>query len=163
MLATVRSASMRLFRALGLTTLGAFAGFAGAAALLKRAVPSRGDAESDEVALVAIFDGAALKSRATAFRGGSMLAWFGGIAVDLREAKLAPDAHLSVHALLGGIAIRVPPGWRIESNVHALGGGVAIDAPYTDDAEAPRLVLDGLVLFGGVAVGARAGDWLFES
>ena len=85
-----------------------------------------------------------------------MFAWFGGIAVDLREAKLAPDAHLSVHALLGGIAIRVPPGWRIESNVHAIGGGVAVDAPDTGDAEAPRLVLHGFTLFGGVAVGAKA-------
>jgi len=163
MLATVRSVSMRLFRAIGLISVGAFAGFASAAAIAKRALPSRGNSQSEEVALVAIFDGVDLRSRATPFRGGSMLAWFGGIAVDLREAKLAPHAHLSVHALLAGIAIRVPPGWRIESNVHALGGGVAIDAPYTDDAEAPRLVLDGLVLFGGVAVGARAGDWLFES
>jgi len=163
MLATVRSVSMRLFRAIGLISVGAFAGFASAAAIAKRALPSRGNSQSEEVALVAIFDGVDLRSRATPFRGGSMLAWFGGIAVDLREAKLAPHAHLSVHALLAGIAIRVPPGWRIESNVHALGRGVAIDAPYTDDAEAPRLVLDGLVLFGGVAVGARAGDWLFES
>ena len=86
-----------------------------------------------------------------------MLAWFGGIAVDLREAKLAPEAHLSVHALLGGIAIRVPPGWRIESSVRSVGGGVAIDTPYTDDGHAPRLVLDGFALFGGVAVGAKAG------
>ncbi len=163
MLATVRSVPMRLFRAIGLIFVGAFAGFASAAAIAKRALPSRGNSKSEEVALVAIFDGVDLRSRATPFRGGSMLAWFGGIAVDLREAKLAPHAHLSVHALLGGIAIRVPPSWRIESNVHALGGGVAIDAPYTDDVEAPRLVLDGLVLFGGVAVGARAGDWLFES
>jgi len=55
MLAAVGSLTMRVFRALGLTTLGAFAGFTGAAALFKRAVPSRGGAESDDVALVAIF------------------------------------------------------------------------------------------------------------
>lgn len=84
MLAPVGSVAMRLFRALGLTTLGAFAGFAIAAALVKRALPSRGDADSDEVALVTIFDGVALESRATPFKGGSMLAWFGGVAVDLR-------------------------------------------------------------------------------
>ena len=148
---------MRAFRALGLATLGAFAGFGATALVMKRVLPSRGDSTSDELALVAIFDGIELSSRATSFGGGSMLAWFGGIAVDLREAKLAADAHLSVHALLGGIAIRVPPGWRIESNVHALGGGVAVDAPYNDDAEAPRLVLDGFTLFGGIAVGAKAG------
>lgn len=103
-----RLVAMRFFRTLGLTTLGAFAGFAAAAAVVKRVLPSRGDAESDDVALVAIFDGVALKSRASAFRGGSMLAWFGEVAVDLRHAQLAPEAHLSVHSLFGGIAIRVP-------------------------------------------------------
>ncbi|MBM2822557.1 MAG: hypothetical protein HW413_1303 [Thermoleophilia bacterium] len=157
MLATVPSVAMRLFRVLAATTVGAFGGFAAAAVVMRRALASRGDSRSDEVALVAIFDGVELNSRATPFRGGSMLAWFGGIAVDLREAKLAPDAHLSVHAVFGGIAIRVPSGWRIESNVHAVGGGVAIDTPYTDDDQAPRLVVDGFALFGGVAVGAKAG------
>ena len=93
---------MRPVRALSLVTLGGFAGFAASAAVLRRALPSRGDAESDEVALVAIYNGIDLKSRAEAFRGGSMLAWFGGIAVDLREATLAPRAHLSVNSLFGG-------------------------------------------------------------
>lgn len=151
---------MRLFRAIGLTTLGAFAGFAAAGAFVKRVLPSRGDAESDEVA---IFDGVALRSRATAFRGGSMLAWFGGVAVDLRDAQLAPGAHLSAHSLFGGVAIRVPPGWRVESNVSSLGGGVAIGVPEPDDPAAPTLRLDGFSLFGGIAVGARVADAAFES
>ncbi len=153
---------MRVFRALGLTTLGAFAGFAGAAALFKRAMPSRGDAESDEVALAAIFDGVQLKSRATAFRGGSMLAWFGGVAVDLREAHLAPDAHLTLNALCGGIAIRVPEGWRVRSSLKAVAGGVDIRVPEPEDAAAPTLTLDGFALCGGVAVGARAAETVPE-
>lgn len=147
---------MRIFRALGLATLGAFAGIVGAASFVKHVMPSRGDQESDEVALVAIFDGVALKSRAKAFRGGSMLAWFGGVAVDLREAQLAPDARISAHSLFGGIAIRIPRGWRVESTAKALSGGVAIDAPDPDDPAAPTLALDGFALFGGIAVGARA-------
>jgi hypothetical protein len=120
-------------------------------------LPSRGDSEGDEVALVAIFDGVTLESRADALRGGSMLAWFGGIAVALRKATLAPQAHLSLHSLLGGIAIRVPPGWRIESHVQAIGGGVAIDVPEPE-SDAARPVLDGFTLLGGVAVGARPSE-----
>ena len=149
---------MRILRALTLTALGFWAGMAAAAAVVKRAVPSRGDAESDEVALVAIFDGVVLKSRAKSFRGGSMFSWFGGVAVDLRDAQLAPDAHVNVHSLFGGIAIRVPVGWRIESRVKALGGGVAIGAPEPEDPDAPTLTLDGFAAFGGVAVGAKPGD-----
>jgi hypothetical protein len=155
MLAAGRLASMRLLRSLVLVELGAWAGMAAAAALVKRAVPSRGDEESDEVALVAVFDGVNVKSRARAFRGGSMLSWFGGVAVDLREAELADGARLSLHSVLGGIAIRIPPGWRVESNLRALAGGVAIDAPEPDDPEAPRLVLDGLAVLGGIAVGTK--------
>jgi hypothetical protein len=135
--------------------LGFAAGMAAAAAVVKRVVPSRGDADSDELALVAVFDGVELRSRASAFRGGTMLSWFGGIAVDLREATLAPGAHLDVHALWGGIAIRIPEGWRIESNVKAIMGGIDTRAIGADDPGAPTLTLDGLVVFGGVAVGAK--------
>jgi hypothetical protein len=154
---------MRPIRALGLLVTGSFVGFMAAAAVVKHAIPSRGDEASDEVALAAVFDGVQLKSRATAFRGGSMLAWFGGIAVDLREAQLAPGAHLDVHSLFGGIALRVPPGWRVESGVRAIGGGVAVQDPGADDPDAPTLTIDGLTLFGGVAVGSKVADAAFES
>ena len=122
------AAEVRLIRALFLFKLGFWAGTIASALLMKRMFPSRGDAESDEVGLVAILDGIELKSRAKAFRGGSMFSWLGGIAVDLREAQLAPDAHIDVHSLFGGIAIRVPTGWRVESSVASIGGGVAVGA-----------------------------------
>jgi hypothetical protein len=147
---------MRPLRALAVFQLGMWAGMAAAAAFVKRAVPSRGDEESDELALVAVFDGIQLESRSTSFAGGSMLAWFGGIAVDLREAVLAPGARLSVTTLFGGIAIRTPPGWRIESDVNVLAGGVDVRTPATDDPDAPVLTLTGTALFGGIAVAAKA-------
>jgi hypothetical protein len=115
-------------------------------------VPSRGDEGSDEIALVAILDGVDLESRAPAFRGGSML---GGIAVDLRSATLAPEAHLTLHAILGGIAVRVPAEWRVESDVVALSGGVSIDVPKRSDGQSPLLVIHGFTLLGGIDI--RAG------
>ena len=146
---------MRPLRALILTTVGAVAGFAAAAALAKRALPSRGSEDSDELALVAIFDGIDLKNRASAFTGGSVLAWFGGVALDLRDAVPEPDAHLTVHALFGGVAIRVPPGWRLVSNLSSFAGGVEVRETAVDSPDAPTLTLDGRALFGGIAVGAR--------
>ena len=127
-----------------------------AAAVAKRVLPSRGDADSDELGLVAIFDGVDLKSRATAFRGGSALAWFGGVDLDLRDAELAEGARLSVGALFGGLALRVPPHWRVETNVRAVGGGVDVAQAETEDPDAPVLVVDGLAFMGGIAVGRRA-------
>ena len=148
---------MRLLRTLLIFKLGAWAGMASAAAFVKRAVPSRGDEDSDELSLVAVFDGIELKSRAKAFKGGSMLAWFGGIEVDLSDAELAPEARLSVHTLVGGIAIKTPPNWRVESNAKALVGGVDTPRPH-EDPDAPVLTLVGMAVFGGIAVGAGTED-----
>ena len=146
---------MRLLRTLIVFKLGVWLGLAMGALLVKRVLPSRGDEESDEVELVAVFTGVELRSRSKSFRGGSMLSWFGGIAVDLREARLAPDAHLELGSLMGGIAIRVPPGWRVVSNVRTLAGGVAVQVPEPTDPAAPTLTLDGFSAFGGIAVGAK--------
>jgi hypothetical protein len=149
---------VRLLRTLLVFKLGFWAGTLGSAALMKRVLTSRGDEDSDEVALVAIFDGIDLKSTSSAFRGGSMFSWFGGIAVDLREATLAPDARLSVHTLWGGVAIRVPPDWKVESNAKAIGGGVAVSPPREESPDAPRLIIDGFAVLGGIAVGSKAPD-----
>ena len=134
--------------------LGALVGMIVSAAFFKQVVRSRGDAESDELALVAILDGVELESRAKAFRGGSMLAWFGGIDVDLSGAELARDARLTVHALFGGIDVTTPPGWRVESAMKAVMGGT--DARGADDPEAPVLTVDGMAVFGGIDVGPKA-------
>src|SRR5689334_471493 len=147
---------MAALRSLMAFKLGFWLGIAAAAAFVKQAVPSRGGEDSEELDLVAVFDGVDLRSRASAFTGGSMLAWFGGINVDLREAELAPRARLSVHTFFGGIAIRTPPTWRIESNVKVLGGGVDARTPAQDDPEAPTLILEGTAVLGGIAVGAKA-------
>ena len=145
---------MRILRSLLILAVGVWAGMTAAAAFVKRAVPSRGGEESDELALVAVFDGIELTNRSKAFAGGSMLAWFGGIVVDLREAELAPGARLTVHALFGGIVLKTPPGWRIESTAKSFSGGVAVRTAASDDPGAPVLSLDGMAVFGGVAVPA---------
>ena len=147
---------MRALRSVLIFKLGVLTGLMAAAAFVKRAVPSRGDEDSDELSLVAVFDGVELESRAGNFRGGSMLAWFGGISVDLREAELGPEARLSVHTLFGGIAVEVPPSWRLESRVKALAGGVDTDTRSATDLEAPVLTLEGMALLGGIAVGDDA-------
>jgi hypothetical protein len=147
---------MRPLRGLLMFELGAWVGMMAAAAFVRRAVPSRGDEESDELGLVAVLNGIELRSRARAFSGGSMVAWFGGIAVDLREVELAPGARLALHTLFGGIAIKTPPSWRLESELKALAGGVDTRSPAQEDPDSPVLTLTGTAVFGGIAVGAKA-------
>ena len=147
---------MRALRGVLLFELGAWAGMMAAAAFVRRAIPSEGDEESNDLRLVAVFNGITLASRAKAFTGGSMLAWYGGIDVDLREVELAPGARLSLNTLFGGIAIRTPPGWRIESDMKTFAGGVDTRTSSQGDPDAPVLTLTGTALFGGIAVGAKS-------
>jgi hypothetical protein len=149
--------SMRRVRSLLTFKLGLWVGFCVAALFVKKAVTSRGDEGSDEVALVAIFDGIELRSRARAFRGGSLLAWFGGIVVDLRDAELAAGARLSVRTLCGGVQLQVPAWWRVQSRVHVLLGGVNVPKPTVQAEEGPVLVIDGLAVLGGINVSANPG------
>ena len=76
--------------------LGALAGVMVAAAVTRRLRPSVGDEESDSLDLVAIFTWSELHSRAAAFSGGSVLAWFGVCVVDLRDATPASEMHLAL-------------------------------------------------------------------
>jgi len=145
---------VRPLRGLLIFKLGVWVGLAAAAAVVKRAVPSLGDEDSDELALAAVFDGIELASHAKAFRGGGLLAWFGGIDLDLREAQLAPGAQLSVHTLFGGVNIKTPTGWRVESNVKTVMGGVDARQAESPEPDAPVLKLEGAAVFGGVAVSA---------
>jgi predicted membrane protein len=144
----------RLIRA----TIGAFlllivAAAVGAVAARKRMV-SVGTPESDEIGLVGIFDEASLTSTASSFRGGSMTDWFGGGDLDLRGATLDPDgARLTVRAIFGGGRIIVPDDWTVDVDVLPLFGGMS-DTRETLEvrAGAPRLQIDGFVLFGGYAI-----------
>lgn len=143
---------LRLVRLLLLILVGVFAGFAAAAVMVRSWLPSRGDETSDTLALVAIFDGVDLTSRADAFGGGFVLAWFGGVALDLRSVTLAPGACIDVRAALGGVAITVPPGWRVQTEARALVGGVDAKVPEPDDPHAPRLLVRAASMLGGVSI-----------
>lgn len=146
---------LRLIGTLLAVLTGFVAGMLAAAAVLRDWLPSRGDESSDELTLVAIFDGIELASRSQAFRGGSLLSWFGGIALDLRDAQLAPEARLDVRTVFGGIAVTVPPGWRVEAETTAFAGGVDARVPEPTDPMAPTLSVRAMTIFGGVSVMAH--------
>lgn len=127
--------------------------------IFKRRMPSRGDEQSDEVALVTIRGGRELRSRATSFRGGSVLTVMGGTRLDLRGASPVPDgAHLRLRTYAGGTEVVVPDTWRVQMEGRAIVGGHDVGVPRPDrlPENAPRLSIEALTLAGGTAVSARA-------
>lgn len=100
-----------------------------------------------------IFSGTTLNSDSPRFEGGKIGAVFGGSEIDLGDATLAPDASLDVFAAFGGVEIRVPRGWRVDINGFPLFGGFENATSKEGlDSDAPHLVIDATVLFGGLEV-----------
>jgi hypothetical protein len=141
---------LRLALVLGVT--GWIATALAALRLKQRLVPTT-DPGADDVLLVGIFGPLMYGSRARAFRGGRAELWFGGGVIDLRSATLDPaGATLSVRVLFGGGQVAVPEGWEVETHLRGM-GGVTDTRPDVDRPEpAPRLVIEGLVLFGGFQI-----------
>jgi len=93
------------------------------------------------------------RHQSQSFRGGELTSIFGGFEVDLRQAVIeGGSARLDTFVMFGGGDIRVPEGWEVLVQATAIFGGVNDKtAPMPSSSEArPRLVITGLVLFGGI-------------
>jgi hypothetical protein len=86
------------------------------------------------------------------FTGGTAMAVMGGCEIDLRQASLADGrATFDTFAMWGGVEIRVPEGWAVESHVVPLLGGFEDKTHPPSDAK-QRLVVTGIAIMGGVVV-----------
>lgn len=87
--------------------------------------------------------------------------------LDLRDATLAPEgATLQVRAVFGGGQILVPAEWKVVSTVRGMGGLQDIRAAKGYAADAPELVIEGILIAAGFAVmselDAGTEDWLTQ-
>ena len=102
-----------------------------------------------------IFGGPDVASTSQNFRGASLTAVFGGVTLDLRGARPAPEgAAITATCAFGGIDILVPHGWRIAIRTTPIFGGVSDKTDHTESLpeDAPVLRIDALTVFGGLDV-----------
>jgi predicted membrane protein len=101
-------------------------------------------------------------SNANPFRGGDITAVMGGAQIDLRTATIPPgeEASLDILAIMGGVEVYVPSHWILSTPIVPFMGGIedkrlaplgADPRLVTKDA-APRLVIRGFVMMGGVRI-----------
>ena len=148
----------RIRKTLALATIAGLVVPPIAAAIAKQRLIPMGDELADEIALVTIFDGTRFTSRSTAFRGGSTLCWYGGLDLDLREARLDPaGARLQVRSLFGGTRIIVPEGWQVRVRATPIAGGVS-DETAGGAGSGPMLEVEALVAFSGVQITSHVDD-----
>jgi hypothetical protein len=78
---------------------------------------------------------------------------FGGTDIDLTDARFtSSNTRIRLLCLFGGVDIYVPEGVNTTVNAFCIFGGIDNKAPNSSDPRAPKLEVDGLVMFGGADV-----------
>jgi hypothetical protein len=124
---------------------------AGAFVAMKR-VPRFGSEEDDRFSLATAMGGIDFDSTAPALTDGAVFVLMGGAEIDLMDAELAPDAHLTLKAIMGGINVVVPPSWRVEVRSNVTMGDVVNLTDPDDPADGPVLVIDAVAVMGGIVI-----------
>jgi hypothetical protein len=102
--------------------------------------------------VVAIMSGISRGSNSPEFRGADLVAVMGGCEIDLRRAAINGDATIDIFCMWGGIEIRVPEDWTVESQVLPLMGGVEDKTRPPQGVTTHHLTLRGVALMGGVEI-----------
>ncbi|MEU3406780.1 DUF1707 domain-containing protein [Streptomyces sp. NPDC006670] len=137
----------------------AFSYAPGAVSATSSSWQSRIGGTSASSSAVAIMSGFQRKGRWTVPAQFNAVAFWGGGELDLREADFAaPEVVITCVAIMGGIEITVPPG--VEVDVRGIGvmGGFDQGRSLENRPEpgAPRVIVNGLAFWGGVAVKVKA-------
>jgi len=79
-----------------------------------------------------------------------VVAIFGGSDVDMTEARFASRVtRIRMFCLFGGTDIYVPEGVNTTVKAFSIFGGFSNKAPNVNRPDAPRLIIEGLIIFGG--------------
>jgi hypothetical protein len=98
-----------------------------------------------------IFSGTKRRLDSENFNGGRITAIFGGADLDLSNTKTKKKViELDIAAVFGGVKIRVPKNWEIESEAVGILGG--IDNKTSLEKKSATLKLTGVAIFGGVNI-----------
>jgi predicted membrane protein len=131
--------------------------------LRRRTRDAEGAGVDDTVSIFAVLSGAKRSTNTPRFRGGEVTLFMGGGHIDLSQASIprGEEAALDIFAVMGGCEIIVPPSWVVATPIVPVLGGIedkrvpplatAVESATAGGA-APRLVLRGLVMMGGIVI-----------
>lgn len=100
----------------------------------------------------AVFGGQNIDMSGKEFKGKNLNAVFGGLKLDLRDAKIKEDVVINASAIFGGIEIWVPDNVAVEIKSNSFFGGVSNKKKAAPKDGAPTIYVNGMALFGGIEV-----------
>ena len=124
---------------------------------LKKGAGKEGDesraSSDDRIDESTIFGSISKRITTKSFKGGSISIVFGGAEIDLRSAQLAEEgAVLDISTIFGGVEIRIPDSWMVQTRSSAVLGGVDAKYSNTEVNIGKRLVINASAIFGGVDI-----------
>lgn len=110
--------------------------------------------ENDKVmdSQFAAFSGSDRVYKDEIFNGSNLAAIFGGVKLDLRNAKFEKDTIIKAFALFGGIEIIVPPEVKVELKSGFVFGGISDDRKSATEKGKHTIYIDATGGFGGVTI-----------
>ncbi|MEO5997960.1 MAG: DUF5668 domain-containing protein [Chitinophagaceae bacterium] len=108
----------------------------------------------DYIDSVAIFGNVLKVVVSKDFKGGDMVAIFGGNEIDLSKADINGRVVLDVTVILGGTKLILPSHWDVKSEMVAFFGGIEDkrQIPAGVNNPAKLLILKGTSIFGGIEI-----------
>jgi len=100
---------------------------------------------------IAIFGGGERKVVTPNFKGGRMVAMFGGSKVDLTHCNIAPGDRpmVEVVSIFGGSGLLVPSDWNVKVEVFNIFGGYADKRIASQVDYNKTVIIKGITIFGG--------------
>jgi hypothetical protein len=106
--------------------------------------------------MIHVFGGSNRAGRWTVARNIWMLNLFGGGELDFTDARFsARETRIRMFCVFGGANFYVPENINTVSKALCVFGGIDNRAPSMDAPDAPTLVIEGLLLFGGVRISVK--------
>lgn len=109
---------------------------------------------TDYLDSVNVFGGSHQAVYSKNFKGGEIVAVFGGCDANLTQADFEGEIVLDITAIFGGAKVIIPSGWQVKSEITAIFGGLddkrSINAVTQSNNK--LLIIKGIALFGGVDI-----------
>lgn len=100
----------------------------------------------------ALFGGSDIVSRSESLQGGSATAIFGGIELNLLEAKVNHDITVDAFTLFGGITITAPENCVVITEGLPLFGSFSSEHSNEGKEAFPRVTINCVAIFGGIDI-----------
>jgi predicted membrane protein len=109
--------------------------------------------DDSTVSSFAMMAGVHWQSTSRAFRGGEVNAIMGGVELDLRNVEIKPgdEPVIDALAIMGGVEIFVPAGWKVVASVLPIMGGFE-DKTTAGSETGPMLTVRGTAIMGAIVV-----------